>query len=1241
MSRRTGTPSNRHLAPMLRRSLPAVMGVIVVGVLGAAALQIGQSNLRAAQDDRMRSREGLVSGYQANVANGLDPRQRLAMVLNPRLSPDAGPGNDALLAQIMADRDGGVVFAAVLTADGRPLQSSPAGLSFDPALLGPTWTAALEGRPGVADAFRRGDELVTATVWPLGQGRPWGALVMGEARARTSQQHLLEQLGSQNGQPGGLFVTDRNGVVIEAARRELIGERTLSAEEMGPLTADRARAFASPRADGETMVVATRFEGGFTMGFEQRTDALMGDLRDAQHQRDLSLIAVLGVSLAGLVSFQIAREVAARRAEARIGALLRNGQDMIAVVDGNGVVSFLSAAIENLLGHREDAWGRRPLAELCHPDDVLRLAALLAEPATSPLLNLRLRTSAGDYRWFDVEASDLRAHPEVGGILLTCHAIGDRKRLQDELRYQATHDRLTGLPNRAEFNDRIQGLVVGGRPVRPFALLYLDLDHFKPVNDVLGHDAGDSVLVSVSERMRAAVGANGFVSRLGGDEFAILLDGAGRPEAVAVADKLLEAARAPIAVGATLAHLDASIGISLADPSMHLDNVEQLVRRADEAMYRAKKGGRGRFDFASAPRSATRPPAAVSERRAPAPPTGPPADVSSTEPVAGADGGAYVRPPRRRLRAAAPMLVAASIVVAIAAAGLAQSTVAQHNAEAERTADLVSAIGRSAVYYSSIYDPTKTAGIASDGPWALDGSALDQIVTTAWSTNPQLGPQATAFLVALDGTVLASAPPGASASAGLNSDAWKAARAGKAGYLPWIADPDQPRSYLYYPISRNGTTVAVLVVGVSVRHGAGQEELQRSGGAGYEDGGASLLDSDGVIYSSWNPDLIGQRVADPAQLVGLTPGSSRNLSTAGSAMGVAPVTATSVPTYIFMSVPTASFFGDLRKGEMARTLSMLALVVTAVIGLAWVNHRRERAVRRSEARLDSLLQNAHDVVVVLREDGTATFVSSAVHRLLGYQPDDRVGQDLLDLVHPGDRPQATRVLAEAHARGTASAHDVRLRDVRGDYQWFDLDAVDLRHHKEVGGVLLTCHEVTDRKALQDQLAYQATRDPLTGLPNRATLASRLEALVDGPDATPFAILFIDLDHFKPVNDTLGHDAGDEVLKVIAGRFRQSVRGDNDTDPGDLVCRLGGDEFAVVLLNTTEGIAQATAARLVQVARQPITVGDHTIEVGATIGVSVSHPSREDPEQAMRKADHAMYAAKESGRNTFALAPSDL
>ena len=130
------------------------------------------------------------------------------------------------------------------------------------------------------------------------------------------------------------------------------------------------------------------------------------------------------------------------------------------------------------------------------------------------------------------------------------------------------------------------------------------------------------------------------------------------------------------------------------------------------------------------------------------------------------------------------------------------------------------------------------------------------------------------------------------------------------------------------------------------------------------------------------------------------------------------------------------------------------------------------------------------------------------------------------------------------------------------------------------------------------------------------------------------MLFVDLDHFKPVNDALGHDAGDEVLRVVAEPVRRERAGSGRT--GDLVCRLGGDEFAVVLRNTTEAIARATAERLIEAARLPIQVGDHTVRISATIGISQSHPRRDDPDTAIRNADLAMYEAKDAGRGTYAL-----
>ena len=176
-------------------------------------------------------------------------------------------------------------------------------------------------------------------------------------------------------------------------------------------------------------------------------------------------------------------------------------------------------------------------------------------------------------------------------------------------------------------------------------------------------------------------------------------------------------------------------------------------------------------------------------------------------------------------------------------------------------------------------------------------------------------------------------------------------------------------------------------------------------------------------------------------------------------------------------------------------------------------------------------------------------------------------------------------------------------------------------------MLVTCHEVTERRALQDQLARRARLDPLTGLPNRAEL-DRLLAGLDG--SGPFAVLFADLDGFKSVNDTLGHDAGDQVLRVIAERFAANVR----VESGDEVGRLGGDEFAIILRGAGEETARATAERLIAAARQPIHLaGDAVVTIGASIGV-VAAPLGQSADVALRLADRAMYQAKQAGKGRY-------
>jgi diguanylate cyclase (GGDEF)-like protein/PAS domain S-box-containing protein len=1227
----------RSLRAVLHRATPAVAGLVVILVLGVVALRVGESNLRAAESDRLQARHNLVAGLRRNVGAALDPGTKERTVATTPFAPDASsPATEALLRQFQNTSSTGA-FAALVGLDGHVLGAVPGGTTVDVGSLGPSWREGLAGRSSVTNGFRHDGEWFFATVIPVGGATPWAVLVTAEPATRSSGQSFYTQLGSMNGQPGGLVLLDRNGVAVQSWNPDEIGRSVLSPAGVAGLPADDARSFAVQRDGTEVTFVGAAVSPGFALVFEQETARLFGDLQQAQSQRNTTLLAVLAAAVAGLIAFQLAREVAARRAEARTNTLLTNSHDLVLVVAGTGTLSFVSPSIEKLLGQQPEAWRGRPLAVLCHPDDEADLCRVVDEPGARPARNVRLRGTGADYRWFDVEARDLRDHPDLGGILLTCHEVGDRRRLEEELDRQATHDALTGLPNRARFSERLEARLVDGHPTRHFALLYVDLDHFKPVNDRLGHDVGDQVLAVVADRLRGAAGRDGFVSRLGGDEFCVLLDDVETSHAMVVAEALLEVIRLPIAVGPSLTHLDASIGIAVAHPGLTLHSAEQLVRAADEAMYRAKEHGRGRYAMAVVPAPMSDGgPVPLTVVSAPASPaTADPADGTTTP--ASAETRTDAAPFRlRRHRSVVPLLVAAAVVVGVGSLGYAQTVSERRAAEEQRLTERQRVTARAAAYYSAQNDPNRVAKGIANAPWTLDGGAGDQAVAAAFASSPASGAEASTVLATTDGRVLADFPRGLGLHIRTAGAVWQEAATGRPGFIPRVDDPDQPRSYYVIPVMRDGRPVAVVAIGLSLRAGPMQQGLERAGTSGYENGGWSLLDSNGVVYSSWDPALIGERFADRGTLAPLQVGEAGALDAPGSVLVVAAQGSTAEPVYLAFRVSAADFYRDLQVGQRERDLSLLILVVAAVAGLALVNHRREHALRRSESRLDALLHQANDIVVVFGDDDRLTFVSSGVERLLGYTPAWRVGRQVEDLVHPEDRAHLVGLFTRAYEEGRAAISDIRVRSASGDHRWFDLDAVDLRRSRDVRGVLVTAHEVTERHGFEAELRFRARHDALTGLPNRTELAERLEDLA-APDSLPFAVLFVDLDRFKAVNDTLGHDAGDRVLRIIAERFQGAVRSEGDGGVGDLVTRLSGDEFAIVLQNVTEAIARATADRLIEVAALPIPLGAHVVHIGATVGISLSHPQRENPDTTVRQADLAMYRAKGAGGGTYAFA----
>jgi diguanylate cyclase (GGDEF)-like protein/PAS domain S-box-containing protein len=321
-------------------------------------------------------------------------------------------------------------------------------------------------------------------------------------------------------------------------------------------------------------------------------DARPIEVRVEQTRRDVFLVALVAASLL-LVGLALAfagasallarqnrrlRQRAARErvltgdlrsSEERFRSLVRNSADVILIAAADGTIKYESPAVARVLGYDPEARQGTSLFDAIHFSDADWISRLFSDIVASPgaevTADFRARHADGTWRWLGTTAKNLLDEPSVDGIVVNYHDITERRSLEEQLRHQALHDSLSGLPNRALFMDRLEHALRRRREDQPaLAVLFLDLDDFKAINDSLGHMCGDELLVAVAKRLRLSLREADTAARMGGDEFAILVEDSSAGNApVQVADRVLEALRDPFEIQGRDVRIHGSIGIAI------------------------------------------------------------------------------------------------------------------------------------------------------------------------------------------------------------------------------------------------------------------------------------------------------------------------------------------------------------------------------------------------------------------------------------------------------------------------------------------------------------------------------------------------------------------------------------------------------------------------------------------------------------------------------------------------------
>jgi PAS domain S-box-containing protein len=341
------------------------------------------------------------------------------------------------------------------------------------------------------------------------------------------------------------------------------------------------------------------------------------------------------------------------------------------------------------------------------------------------------------------------------------------------------------------------------------------------------------------------------------------------------------------------------------------------------------------------------------------------------------------------------------------------------------------------------------------------------------------------------------------------------------------------------------------------------------------------------------------------------------------------------------------YWGDLR--EWVRGLAALVLLFDLY---AIYQHMQLQRIRRQLAERDQLFQliseNAADMIALVDSDGRRLYNSPAYEKVLGYSSEELKATSSIEQIHPDDRPRVLQAAEKARLSGQGERVEYRIRHKDGSWRTLESTACAIRNAAgQTDKLVIVNRDITERKRAEEMLVHNAFHDGLTNLPNRALFLDRLQHALTLSKRHPnykFAVLLIDVDEFKIINDSLGHTAGDEVLIQIGQRLKDCVRradtvsrprmseGPGSPPNDDTLARLGGDEFTILLDDVRDPIEAVRVAERVQAElAAPLVVNQEQIVISASIGIAASIGPHTQAEDLLRDADIAMYRAKRAGK----------